>query len=147
VRYLVIFKWYLVTHSVLINLQKCYCNNTYKSTYKSNILRQEGFRGFGFPHNKQKQDEPPPHPQHFCPIMPWHHPPWPQIMVPQLPMSLLKAPGGGFAINMACSFAWGAKRDPSRNREMGRVQVLGGCQSFKKHNNQPKESVGGWGGV
>ena len=28
-------------------------------------------------------------------------------------MSLLKAPSGGFAINVAGSFAWGAKTDPS----------------------------------
>jgi hypothetical protein len=35
------------------------------------------------------------------------------------------------------------KRDPSRNREMGRVQALGGCQSFKKCINKPKDSVGG----
>ncbi len=36
--------------------------------------------------------------------------------------------------------------DPSRNREMGGAQGLGGCQSFKKCNNQPKDSVSSGGG-
>ncbi len=100
---------------VLINLQKCCCHNKYQSTYKRNISRREGnFQGFWIPTHKQRQDEPPPpYPQHLCPILPWQHPPWPQIMVPWLPMSLLKAPSGGFAINVAGSFAWGAKTDPS----------------------------------
>ncbi len=40
----------------------------------------------------------------------------------------------------------GLKRDPSRNREMGGAQALGGYQSFKKRNNQPKDSVGSGGG-
>jgi hypothetical protein len=61
-------------------------------------------------------------------------------------MSLLKAPGGGFAINAAGFFAWGTKRDPLRNREMGGAQALGGCQSLKKQNNQPKDSVCSGGG-
>jgi hypothetical protein len=66
--------------------------------------------GFGFPHNKQNQDELPlPYPQHLCPILPWQQLSWPQIMAPQLSMSLLKMLGGGFAINAAGSFAWGAK--------------------------------------
>ncbi len=38
------------------------------------------------------------------------------------------------------------KRYPLRNREMGRTQALGGHQSFNKRCNQPKDSVGGWGG-
>jgi hypothetical protein len=86
--------------------------NKYKSTYKSNISRQEGkFSGaFGFPHNKQKQDElPPPYPQHLCPILLWQHPPWYQIIAQQLLMSPSKVPGGGFPITAAGSFAWGAK--------------------------------------
>ncbi len=33
------------------------------------------------------------------------------------------------------------KCDPSRNREMGTAQALGGCQSFKKCNNQPNDGV------
>ncbi len=108
-RYLVIF---LMVHSNTPSTHKPHKNVTnkgYKSTYKSNILRWEGFfRCFGFPHNKQKQDEQPsPYPQHLCHILPWQHPPWPQITVPRLPMSLLKAPIGGFAIDAAGSFAWG----------------------------------------
>jgi hypothetical protein len=67
---------------------------------------KEIFRGFGFPHNKQKEDELlPPYPQHLCPILPWQHLPWPKIMGPQLPMSLLTAPVGGFAIGAAGPFA------------------------------------------
>jgi hypothetical protein len=74
--------------------------------------RKEIFRGFwvgfGFPHNKQKQDEPlPPYPQHLCPILPWQHLPWYQIMALQVLMIPSKAPGGGFAIAAAGTFAWG----------------------------------------
>ncbi len=38
------------------------------------------------------------------------------------------------------------KCNPSKNREMGRAQALGGCQSLKKCNNQLKNSVGHQGG-
>jgi hypothetical protein len=58
-------------------------------------------------HNTQKQDEPlSPYPQWLCPIFPWQHLPWPQIMVPQLPTSLLQVPGGGFALAAAVSLGW-----------------------------------------
>jgi hypothetical protein len=61
-------------------------------------------------HNTQKQDEPlPSYPQRLCPISPWQHLPWPQIMVPRLPTSLLQAPGGGFALAAAGSLGWAAK--------------------------------------
>ncbi len=61
-------------------------------------------------HNTQKQDEPlPPYPQRLCPISPWQHMPWPQIMVPRLPTSLLKAPSGGFALAAAGSLGWDAE--------------------------------------
>ncbi len=36
-------------------------------------------------------------------LSPWQHLPWPQIMVPRLPTSLLQAPGGGFALAAAGS--------------------------------------------
>jgi hypothetical protein len=38
------------------------------------------------------------------------------------------------------------KHDPLRNREMGENQALGGYQSFKKCNKQPKGNVGSGGG-
>jgi hypothetical protein len=57
-----------------------------------------------------EQDEPlPPYPQQLCPISPWQHLPWPQIMVPRLPTSLLQAPGGGFTLAAAGSLGWDAK--------------------------------------
>ncbi len=37
---------------------------------------------------------PSPYLQWLCPVFPWSHPPWPQIMVPRLPMSPLQVPGG-----------------------------------------------------
>ncbi len=61
-------------------------------------------------HNTQKQDVPlPPYPQRLCPISPWQHLSWPQIMVPHPPTSLLQVPGGGFALAAAGSFGWDAK--------------------------------------
>ncbi len=39
------------------------------------------------------------------------------------------------------------KRNPSRKRERGRAQALGGCCSIIWHNNQPKHSVGGGEGI
>ncbi len=41
-------------------------------------------------------------------------------------------------IAVAGSFAWGAKHDPSRNREMGRAQDLGGRQSIKNATTNQK---------
>jgi hypothetical protein len=62
-------------------------------------------------HNTQKQYEPlPPYPQWLCPLSSWQHLPWPQIMVPRLPTSLLQAPGGGFALAGAGSFGWDAEQ-------------------------------------
>jgi hypothetical protein len=59
-------------------------------------------------HNTQKQDELLlPYPQQLCPISPWQHLPWPQIMVLQLPTSLLQAPGSGIALAMAGSLGFG----------------------------------------
>ncbi len=61
-------------------------------------------------HNTQKQDEPlPPYPQRLCLISPLQHLPWPQIMVPLLPMSLLQAPGCRFALAAAGSLGWDAE--------------------------------------
>jgi hypothetical protein len=75
--------------------------------------QEEFFSGFWVPTQHKKQDELLlPYPEQLCPILPWHHPPWPQIMAPQLPMSLLKAPSGRFAINTAGAFAWGVKMRP-----------------------------------
>jgi hypothetical protein len=102
--------------------------------------------GFGFPHNQHKQDElPPPYPQLLCPISPWQHLPWYQIMAQGLPISLSKAPGGGSQLPRLVPLLGAPKHDTSRNREMGGAQALGGCQSLKKCNNQPKDSVVGGG--
>ncbi len=61
-------------------------------------------------HNTQYQDEPlPSYPQQLCPISPWQHLPWPQIMVPRLPTSLLQAPGSGFTLTVAGSLGWDSK--------------------------------------
>jgi hypothetical protein len=90
-------------------------------------------------HNTQKQDEPlPPYPQQVCPISPWQHLPWPQIMVPQLPTSLLQAPGSGFALAAGGFLGWDAKQSCiKKKREGGGSLALGGRRLVIRHNNQP----------
>ncbi len=97
-------------------------------------------------HNTQKQDEPlPPYPQQLCPISPWQHLPWPQIMVPRLLTSLLQAPGSGLALTTAGSLGWDAKLICIKNRERDGSLALGGRHLVIRHNNQP--IVGGSNGM
>ncbi len=72
----------------------------------------------------------------LCHLVPWQHPPWPQIKAQRLTMSPLQAPGGGFALAAACSFIWGADAYLIKNRAMGVALALGGCRSMKTLNNQ-----------
>jgi hypothetical protein len=88
-------------------------------------------------HNTQKQDEPlSSYPQRLCPISPWQHLPWPQIMVPWIPTSLLQAPGGGFALAVAGSLGWDAELRCIKNREGDGFLALGGRRWVVRHNNQ-----------
>jgi hypothetical protein len=61
------------------------------------------------------------------------------------PYLLQKRPVAGLQLLRLVPFLGALEHDPLRNREMGRAQALGGCQSFKKCNNQPKDSIVGGG--
>jgi hypothetical protein len=50
--------------------------------------------------------------QQLCYLSPWQHSLWPQIKAHWLYVSLLKVPGGVFALVTTCSFVWGAHTYP-----------------------------------
>ncbi len=86
--------------------------------------------------HKNKMSRCLPTPSGFA-ISPWQHLPWPQIVVPRLPTSLLQAPGGGFALAVAGSLGWAAELRCIKNREGDGSSALGGRRLVVRHNNQP----------
>ncbi len=52
--------------------------------------------------------------QRLCHLLPWQHPPWPQIKALRLLASPLQAPGSGFTLASACSFVWGTDTYPTK---------------------------------
>jgi hypothetical protein len=58
-------------------------------------------------------------------------------MVPQLPTSLLQAPGGGFALAAAGSLGWDAEQRCIKNQKGDGSSALGGRRLVLRCNNQP----------
>jgi len=54
------------------------------------------------------------------------------------PMDPYKARGIGCALAIVGFFVWGAKRNPSKNRDRDGVSALGGRRLNIRCNNQPK---------
>ncbi len=85
--------------------------------------------------------------QWLCHLPPWKHPTWPQIITPQLNMSIMKASGGsGSFLPLSFPLFWVLKHDPSKMRVGDGGSPICGSYSFLRSNNQPKvlESCQGW---
>ncbi len=63
--------------------------------------------------------------QRLRPLSPWVGQWRPQILAPRLPMGPQQAPGGGFAIPVAGSLAWGTDTRPVKNYREGRAPPPG----------------------
>jgi hypothetical protein len=83
-------------------------------------------------------------PQRLSHLSLWNHLPWPQIMAPKLPMSLMQAPSSaGSFMPLSFPFFGALKHGPWKMRLGGGGSLLCGRRSFARSDNQPNVIVGG----